>query len=399
MRTAVKTLHFPAAGLDCSGSFSVGTVPSENRVYATPLAYNMRGTDVFGRRYRGGSRPAFTSAGVTQSGKPELFDVPTTFYRGRKIYAEGKLWHASRTGDFADFNVGGDGEDPTRPAMGKVGFASLDDAETITAIFSVGNDALYISTKSALWVCREDVTTGVFLRVVDYAGAVSKDAWSFDGQRFYFVAANGIYAYAPGEGAVRISSSVPVELGGMTEALLQYDPKYNALHVFTDKGDWYFEIGQKAWWPQMFYGEHRPVLGCTISGAVQFYCKDGKWRQFDESRGADDSGRTFLSEVVIGPIRCSAREDMDGMFDSFTAAIAKDSGAVAIEIFAGKTAEDAYGKMLEGRSSWHDTILGGFNHTQRPRIRGAWVCVRLSSLSAWAFESMTAVTKSLGGLR
>lgn len=398
MRTAVKTLHFPAAGLDCSLSFSVGTVPSENRVYATPYALNVRGTDVFGRRYRGGSRPGFTYEGVEQAKTAELFDVPTTFYRGRKIYADGKLWHASRVGDFADFNVGGDGEDPTRPAMGKIGFASVDDAETITAIFSVGNDALYISTASALWVCREDVTTGAFLRVVDHAGAISKDAWSFDGQRFYFVAANGIYAYAPGEGAVRISSSVPVELGGMTEALMQYDPKYNALHVFTDKGDWYFEIGQKAWWPQKFHEEQRPVLGCTIGGAVQFYCKDGKWRAFDESIFGDDTGSVF-SEVVIGPIRCSAREDMDGMFDSFTAAIAKDSGAVAIELYAGKTAEDACGKMLEGRYSWHDTVLGGFNHARRPRIRGAWVCVRLASGSAWAFESMTATTKSLGGLR
>lgn len=398
MRTSVKTLHFPLAGLDRSRSYGVATEPSENRIYATPLAVNVRGTDVFGGRYRGGSRPGFTYEGVGQAKTAELFDAPTAFYRGRKIYADGKLWHASRTGDFADFNVGGDGEDPTRPAMGKVGFASVDDAETITAIFSVGNDALYISTASALWVCREDVTTGAFLRVVDYAGAVSKDAWSFDGQRFYFVSANGIYAYAPGEGAVRVSSSVPAELSGMTEAVMQYDPKYNALHVFTDKGDWYFEIGQKAWWPQKFHEEQRPVLGCIIGGAVQFYCKDGKWRGFDESIFGDDAG-VVASEVVIGPIRCSAREDMDGMFDSFTAALAKYSGPVVIEIFAGKTAEDAYGKVLEGRYSWHDTVLGGFNHTRRPRVRGAWVCVRLASLSAWAFESMTATTKSLGGLR
>jgi hypothetical protein len=87
------------------------------------------------------------------------------------------------------------------------------------------------------------------------------------------------------------------------------------------------------------------------------------------------------------------------MFDSFTAVIAKYSGPVVIELFAGKTAEDAVMAVDAGKCVWHDAILGGFNHVRRPRVRGAWVCVRLSSFSAWAFESMTATTKSLGGLR
>ena len=400
MRTSVKTLHYPSAGLDRSLSFRSATEPSDNRVYATPCALNVRGTDVFGRRFRGGSRPAFTSVGVGQDQSAEVYDKPTAFYRGRKIYAEGALWYASRAGDLTVFDYGGDGEDPTRAAMGKVGDVVRNDAATITAVFSVDSSAIYISTANTLWVCRDDVTTGTFVRAIPFAGAVSKDAWTFDGQRFYIVSANGVYAYTPGEGASRISTSIPEELCGMTQALCQYDPKYNAIHIFSDAGDWYFELDAKAWWPQSFHDEHRPVLGCVFGRKPRFYCKDGVWREFDEDTTIDDEDHPIESKVVIGPIRCASREDGDGLFDKFTSALAKESGVVAVELYVGKTAEDAVTAAEESRAmAWHESIIGGYSRSCYPRVRGAWVCVRFVSTAPWAFESMTAVTKALGGLR
>jgi hypothetical protein len=381
-------------------SFRVATEPSEARFYASPNAVNVRGPDAFGRRLRGGSRPGFSSYGVPQGLTADIYNVPTAFYRGRKIYAEGSLWYASRVGDFNDFDMSGDGDDLTRPAMGKVGRAARADGERITAIFSIDESALFISTEGSLWVCRDDLTTGAFSRVVPYAGAVSKDAWSYDGTRFYFVSSDSVYAYTLSEGAMRISDAIPREFRGITSALCQYDPNDSALYIFTDKGDWVFEIETKAWWPMSFSDDKiRPLLGCIIGTQARFYCKDGRWRSFgcDESK---DDDVPVESSIVIGPIRCSSREDADGLFDSLSTAMASGSLEVNIELYGGKTAEDA---VLSAENQkeilWRGLVSGGYSNIRYPRIRSPWVCIRLHSNATWAFESMTVVTKSLGVLR
>lgn len=401
MRSSTKTLYFPLAGLDRSRSYGVATEPSENRVYATPLAVNVRGTDVFGGRYRGGSRPGLKRIDAIL-GQSEIFYKPTTFYRGRKIFADGKLWFASRAGDITDFAVSGDGDDPTRPAMGKVGFASIEDTEEITAIFCNSNSAVFVATKTSVWMCEGDVTTGSFVRISSYAGVVSKDAWAYDGTAFYFVSANGIYAFAPGQGVVRVSDNVPEEISGMTSALVAYDAEHDALHIFSDKGDWFFDIKAKAWWPQVFYVEHRPVESASVLvdsiRKVALHGSDGKWRVFD-NKSATDDGRSFLSSVAIGPIRTGAREDMDGMFDRLTSILALGSQDVRCDLYVGKTAEESVTAVKNDDAVCRIALSEGRNRHFLLRVRGAWVTLVLSASEPWAFESMTAVVKSLGGLR
>lgn len=400
MRTSVKTLHFPMAGVDRSSSFRASTEPSENRIYAAPFAKNVRGTDVFGGRERGGSRPGLIPVSPSPV-KPTIEDKPTAFYRGRKVYSDGKLWFASRTGDHSDFNYSGDGDDVTRPAMGKVGFASVNDAEEITAVFSISPDILYISTRKSLWAIQGDVGSGAVFRVAENAGVVSKNAWTYSGNTVYLASPDGIYAYASGQGAVRLSDRVPEELRSMTEAVCQYDPENEAIHLFTDVGDWYFELKAKAWWPQEFISSHRPMCSTvTLADGLlkaAFYGKDGVWRAFGGS--GSQNYETVNSSVAIGPFRCSAREDCDGMFDSFLTVLAKDSGNVSVKIFTGKTAEDSVSAAESGSCIWSGILNAGLNYTIRPRVRGAWVTMVLSSSSPWAFESMTAITKALGGLR
>lgn len=401
MRSSTKTLHFPLAGLDRSRSYGVATEPSENRVYATPLAVNVRGTDVFGGRYRGGSRPGLKRIDAIL-GQSEIFDKPTTFYRGRKIYADGKLWYASRSGDISDFNVSGDGDDPSRPAVGKVGFASLNDAEPITAVFCVATSALFVATKTSVWMCEGDVTTGSFVRISSYAGVVSKDAWAYDGTAFYFVSANGIYAFAPGQGVARVSDNVPEEISGIGNALVAYDAEHNALHIFTDKGDWFYDIKAKAWWPHVFYAEHRPVESASVLVGgirkVALHGSDDKWRVFDNTASTDD-GRSFISSVAIGPIRTGAREDMDGMLDRLSAVLALGTQDVHCDIYVGKTAEESVLAAKNDDAVCRLALSEGRNSHFLLRVRGAWVTLVLSAAEPWAFESMTAVVKSLGGLR
>lgn len=397
MRSSTKTLHFPLAGLDRSRSYGVATEPSENRVYATPLAVNVRGTDVFGGRYRGGSRPGLTE--IATPDKPfDVFDKPTTFYRGRKIYADGKLWYASRSGDITDFNVSGDGDDPSRPVIGKVGFASLNDTEPITAVFCVATSALFVATRRSVWMCEGDVTTGSFVRISSYAGVVSKDAWAYDGTVFYFVSTNGIYAFAPGQGVVRVSDNVPEEISGMTNALVAYDAEPHALHIFTDKGDWFYDIAAKAWWPQEFHADHRPMAHGVVFDKVMFLGKDGRYRYFDK-QSTSDGEYSIDTVVAIGPIRAGMSEDVDGMISKLSATLAVPSGQVVCDIYVGKSAEESVAATLSKRPVASVELIGGSNRNFRPRVRGAWVTLVLSSSAPWAFESMMAEFKSLGGVR
>jgi hypothetical protein len=72
---------------------------------------------------------------------------------------------------------------------------------------------------------------------------------------------------------------------------------------------------------------------------------------------------------------------------------------VICDIYVGKSAEESVAAALSKRPIASLEVGGGSNRNFRPRVRGAWVTLVLSSSGPWAFESMTAEFKSLGGLR
>ena len=45
------------------------------------------------------------------------------------------------------------------------------------------------------------------------------------------------------------------------------------------------------------------------------------------------------------------------------------------------------------------TLTAGRNLAARPRVRGPWVVIILSSTNAWAYEALTLVVQKLGRLR
>jgi hypothetical protein len=174
------------------------------------------------------------------------------------------------------------------------------------------------------------------------------------------------------------------------------------LHIFTDKGDWFYDIAAKAWWPQKFHEEHRPIATgrfLTASGyKVGFLGVDRKWRVFDETMINDD-GEAFVSYVAIGPIRTGSGDDKDGMLDRLTSILALGSQDVHCVLYVGKTAEDSVVAARQDKSACSLALTEGINRHFLVRCRGAWVTLVLKSALPWAFESMTAVVKSLGGLR
>lgn len=354
MRNAAKVLHFPFAGLSRSLSVRDNTQPSESRTYGTPLALNVRGTCVFADRQRGGSRGAFAAPVISS-------DPPEAYYHARRFYADGALWYASRTGNYADYDMGGDGEDVTRPVMGSAKNPSFPADEPITAIFAPTNHAVFMATANSLWIMRGEPTSGQFILRSATVGCVSRDAWAWDGTRYYVLSANGLYSFTPDEPPVRISDQIPVDLRGMSAAAMHYDPVDEVLHVVTDtKGSWTYEIANRAWWP------------------------------------FDDSGKSY---VAIGPFRTSGRDDEDGIIDTLHVVLAAESASVSLEIYPARTAEAALEKARGASAAFTATVGPGFNHTLRPRVRGAWCVIVLRGTSPWAYETMTANCKQLGRLR
>lgn len=429
MRQAAKLLRFPLGGLAADGPYRDTTYPTEESVYATPMAVNVIGPCALSGRERGGSRPGLRRVtGVAASGRARWLwpngqgiaagsaalvfaDVESatladgtrlalqhparTVYRDRLVKADGAAWLASRTGDFGDFDFGGEGEDPTRPCAGTLAPAGAK-GEAITALCPFGDARLFAATRRRLAVCAGE-PSGAWTTLSENVGIVSADAWCDADGALYFVGPNGLYAV--GDGApILVSQRIPRELRGLSSALLVHDPSYGGIHVFTDEGDWFYDIARKAFWPMSYPAAKRPTAGfnALVGGEARlvFRCADGEYRRWDDSADADD-GTALESRVAIGPFLCGANGG-DGMLDALDATLAEGSADVSAAVATAHTAERAADADAAELAA---TLHKGFNPTVRARRRGAWATLVLSSRGRWAYESIIARTKAFGRLR
>ncbi|MBQ2628947.1 MAG: hypothetical protein IJG13_04645 [Kiritimatiellae bacterium] len=449
MRTSAKVLHFPFAGLSRSISVRDNTQPSEARTYGTPIASNVRGSCTFADRHRGGSRPGLTivegatadskgkwlwpngepilwpggnailfldpfagyhapdgsrfldaHAGVVVSaskGNAPVSPSLTTFYRARAIAADGASWFASATGDAGNWDYGGDSGDPSRAVSGNLALAGRK-GEPITAFMAVDDSRLYAATARSLWVMVEP--TAGMQKVSDSVGCVGANAWCAANGVLYTLSPQGLFRVVPGEVPVRVDAEIPEELKGCADtALLAYDPEEDAVHVFTDKGDFFYEIEGKAFWPVALRSYHRPIAcaRCVLDGIDRLLLlgSDGTWRRFSADAAPGESC------VAIGPFRTSGRDDEDGMLDALFVVLAAGSAPVTLEIYPARTAEAAYANAAskDCAPSFATNIHPGITQTVRPRVRGAWCVVVLRGSGRWAFETATATCKQLGRLR
>lgn len=452
MRRSAKVLHFPFAGLTRSLSVRDNTQPSETRTYGTPLALNVRGSCTFEDRHRGGSRPGLavvegiaadgSGRWLWPNGEPILwpggaaivyadpfagYHAPdgarfldphagiriaasegaapanpslVTFYRARAFAAEGTQWYCSATGDAGNWDYGGDRENVARAVSGNIALAGRR-GEGITAFMAVDDARLYMATKRSLWVMSEP--TAALKKVSDAVGCVSANAWCVADGTLYTLSPQGLYMLAPDAAPLRVDAEIPDALRGASTALLAYDPEENAIHVFSDKGDFFYEIEAKAFWPVAMPSTSRPTVAarCVLGGVDRLLLLggDGIWRRFSSEAAPDDS------YVAIGPFRTSGRDDEDGILDTLHIVLADGSDDVALEIYPARTAEAALLKCADGvlaaaEPAFTATVGEGFNHTIRPRVRGAWCVIVLRGTSGrWAYETATANCKSLGRLR
>jgi hypothetical protein len=319
------------------------------------------------------------------------------FYRARAFAAKGASWYASAIGDIGDWDYGGDRDNPARAVSGNLALAGRK-GEGVTALMAVDDSRLYAATARSLYVMQEP-TKGMS-KVSDAVGCIGPYAWCSADGVLYTLSTQGLFRIVPGEAPARVDAEIPQALKGATTALLAYDPEEDAVHMFTDKGDFFFEIASRAFWPQAYESSARPgVVGrCVLGGvdSVVFCGSDGTWRQFDA-----DSSEEVQSCVAVGPFWTSGRDDEDGMLDTLHMVLAEGSDDVAVELYPARTAEAALNKAEASQPSpaFSAEVGAGFNHTIRPRVRGAWCVAVLRGTGAWAFETATATCKQLGRLR
>jgi len=463
LKSVAKQLHFPVAGVSRHLSFRDSTAPSEVSKYSAPFAVNVRGRCTFGDRLRGGSRPGLAALpGVTTTenghwlwpnGEPILWpdganmafadkrttvsgatmlqqhaafsvaasrgDAPTSptavaFYRARAVAAKGALWYASRTGDATDWDYGDDRDDVSRAAAGNLALATMR-GEDITALMAIDDKWLFAATAHALWMFQGEVTAGISL-VSDNIGCVGKDAWCWTGSMLVTLSNRGLYGIVPGGAVTALSDKMPDEFNGITasdDPLLVYDPAENAVHIFSDKGNWFLDLEERALWPVVFADDdYCPVAGCRamVDGefVCAFLCADDEWRRFDENADKDGmifaegvltDGDEFTSAVAIGPFHVAANDSMDGMLDDIYATFGEGSGDCRVEIAVARSAEKAAERARSGTFATGFDAPGGWNRIVHARSRGAWAVIVVTSTERWAYEAMHVKCKQLGRLR
>lgn len=398
MRNVAKRLKFPLLGVAKNLSYQDTTYPTEGREYATPMAVNVIGSCVFEGRTRGGSRPGL--AAVPQGTQVTEAHPTDIIYRDRKIVFDGSVWMASAIGNHEDFDFGKDSGDSSRAVAGNVALAGKS-GEAITAAIPVGDSVLFLATLRAIRMVQGEPTAAVS-PVSDNVGVISRYAWCFDGQRVWFMGANGLYGMVPGESPILASSQLPDDFKGWSAATLVYDAENLGIHIFG-QSDYFYDIEAKAVWPIQYNAAVRPTAGgaAVVNGVNKAAFRVGnEWYFWDETAAKDAGLYDIASKVMIGPFRCGVRDDGDGMLDSLTVTLGKYSAPQIISISTSHSAEGSYSDATPDTGDWRGyTILPGFNNVFRPRKRGAWCVIVILGTGRWAYESILANIKTLGRLR
>jgi hypothetical protein len=177
---------------------------------------------------------------------------------------------------------------------------------------------------------------------------------------------------------------------------------------------WWIDPENKAMWPVLFADDHQPVAAARMQGAsgalseTIIGCRDGYLRTFSDD-ATDDDGEDLVSHVLLGPFSLSAGDSQDAMLAELHGVLADNSGSVTWRVLTASSAEevaDLAVAAVESELAGGTPAVAAFgswsearNKVCRPRARGAWAVVWLSSTSRWAYESVTIVANQLGRLR
>jgi hypothetical protein len=286
-------------------------------------------------------------------------------------------------------------------------------------------------------------------RVSSEVGIIAPNAWAktSDGL-MVFLSNDGVYVWGiGGESPQRWSEErAPEQLRNIDPEAniisMVYDPRGRGFHLFVTPATgvgvhWWLDLNRKALWPTVFTAGHQPVAVSRLDGAVPVYggpedpveqdpvvpvygaesrladivvgCKDGNLRRFSPAATTDD-GVAFQSHVLIGPFAVSSDTITDAILAEVHGSLADGSGLVNWRLVTGSTPEEAADAAVAGIESTlgdgdpEGVVASGTwtenrNRVVRPRARGPWAVLWLSSLAQWAYETVAVRTMNLGRLR
>jgi hypothetical protein len=363
-----------------------------------------------------------------------LYDAPgaptaeplVCVYRDRIILAgKNHLGYASRVSDPDDWDFGADIDDSTKPVVFQLSEAGQI-GEGLTAMIPWRDKHLIFATENGLWVLNGDPATGSIDQISAEIGVISANAWCIlDNGMIAFLSNDGVYLWGVGGGyPVRFSEErLPRSLRNVdpdtNDIVLSYDAKERGIWIFVTPlsgvgTHWFMDMTQKAIWEMRFGANgHQPKAVARYDDDdgikdVILGCRDGYLRKFSTS-ATDDDGTDIGSHVAFGAFHL-AGDMRDGLLAEIQGALADDSESVTWRVFMGSTAEEA----MDTAVAAIDALVAGtdpvsvkasgtwvekFNRVARPRTRGAWCVVVLSSAGRWAFEGMSLVANILGRQR
>ena len=412
MRTVAKQIYWPVRGVEQSSAYH-DAAPDSQRTYASPFALNVCTRGPIESRERGGSRPGVAAIPIAHQAEVRDFhpayDAPSadvgdaranasvvSKYRDRVFAASGADWFCSRVGKHRDWDYGADYADISRACAGNLAFAG-ERGETITAIMPIDNGTLYVATQHTMWRLLGDPANGDMQLVSREYGVVGPNAWCNANRRLLFVSHRGFVSLTYGEMPTFQSGGLPF-FPIDPDTILGFDAKENCCYSFSSHGSYLVDVGMgtqnPAFWPIAFpFDADVPQAVGTYDGAIAFKY-GGSWHQFDDSVPCE-----LPSQIAFGPLRVSASDDVDGFIAELHATFAEGSADVTATIYTGHSAEAATRRAINGVGGTAFDFPAGWNPVWRPRKRGAWAVVVLSSTGKWAFEAMRAVCRHTGRLR
>lgn len=342
-----------------------------------------------------------------------------TTYRDRLVWAVERVWYMSRVGDAGDYNYSADLSDAGRPVAGTNSDAGLP-GDPITAMVPVGYDFLLMFSEQSTWVLRGDPAFGGQLfNLSRKVGCVAAESWCYGPNgEIYFLSKDGIYIVPPDMSSPPLpvsDSKMPTELKERDsenfDTALAYDMTENAVVVFVTPRDgvtagshWWYDTTTESFWEFNFADyDKQPLAAISYAGAptrqrgTTVLCGDGYVR---ELKGTTDDGDIISSRIVIGPFVMSESIVSSAILSELHTELAKNSGTVTVDIYAGKYAEELMDKAIAGDTpDFTRTITAGRSKSIRPRLRGAYTVFVLRSEDAWASEALIATVAQTGRVR
>mgnify|MGYP001614259875 CR=1 FL=1 len=291
--------------------------------------------------------------------------------------------------------------------------------DPVTAGFNHSDGCCLIGCTSSLHIVKGDpARNGSVQELSSEIGILGPAAWCRTPAGYtFFMSKDGLYVMAPGCGSTPMAVSrptIPNDLLAIDPTAytvqMAYDIVDQGIHLFVTNvsasaGTHYFiavetESGggaRAAFYPCTYPTSFEPTAlfqrrdSSTGLSSVWLGGRDGYVRNHSDSQTTDD-GTAITSVVMMGAMGFGG---FDGLAKEVVGTLAASSGSVTWSLHVGNTPEAAVAASAFASGTW----AAGLNAVARPRGRGGYWCLKLTSTARWGLERIEATIERLGRLR